>query len=258
MKKLLQKSTMTFLLVAGALLLMSPVALAGDVTGSVNYDGDRPKARRVRLIGDQVCKDLHTHDGELRSPRREGLIVTKDLKIQNVFVYIKEVEGKFNPPEEAAVLSQEGCTYVPHVLGLVKGQVLTILNNDPTMHNVHSHSKRNRGFNRGHLENAPPIEVTMRRIESAIKISCDVHPWMTAFVHVLDHPFFAVTDENGAFTIKDLPPGEYTLVASHERLGTREQVITVEGEGFSDAEFTFGEGRRKTAAVGSSKARRLR
>lgn len=239
MKKLHYKSTITSLLFAGGLLLSLPVAMAADVTGSVNYNGERPRPRKVRLIGDQVCKDLHTVDGELRAPRREGLIVSKDLKIRNVFVYVKEVEGKFSPPEEAVLLNQEGCTYVPHVLGMVKGQDLKILNSDPTMHNVHSFAKLNRAFNRGQLENAPPIEVTMRRTEVGIKVSCDVHPWMTSFVHVVDHPFFAVTGKNGAFTIKDLPPGNYTLVAIHERLGTQEQAITVGEAGLADVQVTF-------------------
>jgi len=239
MKPLHHKSTIVSLLFAGALLLSPPVAFAADVTGTVNYNGERPRPRKVRLIGDEVCKELHTRDGELRSPRREGLIVSKDLKIQNVFVYVKEVEGKFEPPQEAVVLNQKRCTYVPHVLGLVKGQELKIMNSDPTMHNVHTHSKLNRAFNRGQLENGPPIEVTMRRAEVDIKFSCDVHPWMTSFVHVVDHPFFAVTDENGAFAIKDLPPGEYTLVAIHERLGSREQAIMVGGEGITSTEFNF-------------------
>lgn len=123
---------------------------------------------------------------------------------------------------------------------MVKGQVLNISSSDPTMHNVHSFSKLNRDFNRGQSENAPPIEATMRRAEIAIKVSRDVHPWMTAFVHAVDNPFFAVTDKDGVFTIKNLPVGEYTLVAIHEQLGTQEQTITVGERGLTDTEFTFG------------------
>lgn len=239
MKKLLHNFTMTFLLVAGTSLLLSPVALAGDVTGSVNYDGDRPKAERVRLIGDQVCVQMHTKDGKVEAPFDDSLVVSESLKIKNVFVYIERIEGDFSAPEQSVVLDQRGCVYTPHVLGMVVGQTLDIRNSDPTLHNVRCEAEENKSFNLGQRQDAEPMYIEMQRPEIGVPFSCDVHPWMSAYVNVVDNPFFAVTDSEGKYQIKDVPPGRYTLIAWHERLEPVEQEITVGAGAATKANFTF-------------------
>lgn len=220
-------------------LILPATVFAADISGSAIYDGERPRRKRVRLTGDQKCVELHTENGKVKAPGREDLIVSKSLEIQNVFVYLKEVEGDFDPPEAPAVLDQKGCVYVPHVQGMMAGQSLEVLNSDPTMHNVHSVAKRNRNFNVAQLQGAAPMVVKVRRPEIGMVFKCDVHPWMSAYVHVLDHPFFGTTDSEGRFTIKGVPPGEYSLVAWHEELGKQEQTITVTNEGLTDVKFKF-------------------
>lgn len=234
----LKKSWLSTLVVCTALLLPG-VSFAADISGSVIFDGERPRRKLIRLTGDPVCVQLHTRDGKLKRPPEEKLIVSKSLKIKNVFVYLREVAGDFKPPEEPAILDQKDCVYVPHVQGMIVGQALEVRNSDPTMHNVHSSAKRNRNFNRAQLQAAPPMVVKVRRPEIGLMFKCDVHPWMSAYVHVLDHPFFATTDSEGGFTIKGVSPGEYSLVAWHEELGEQEQTITVVSGERTEVEFTF-------------------
>ena len=128
---------------------------------------------------------------------------------------------------------------MPHDQRMMAGQSREVRNSDPTMHNVHSSAKRNRDFNRAQLQDARPMVVKVRRPEIGMVFKCDVHPWMSAYVHVLDHPFFGTTDSKGGFTIKGVPPGEYSLVAWHEELGKQEQTITVATEGLTVVKFEF-------------------
>ncbi len=239
MKKLrLKKSWLSTLVVCTALVLPD-VALAAEISGSVIYDGERPVRKRVRLSGDPICVEIHTRDGKVKGPGRENLIVSKSLKIKNVFVYLKEVQGDFEPPAEPAILDQKDCIYVPHVQGMMAGQSLEVRNSDPTMHNVHSSAKRNRDFNRAQLQDARPMVVNVRRPEIGMAFKCDIHPWMSAYVHALAHPFFGTTNSKGKFRIKGVPPGEYTLVAWHEELGEQEQKIIVPEDGLTGVEFRF-------------------
>ena len=114
----LKKSWLSTLAVCTALVLPG-LSFAGDISGSVIYDGERPGRKRVRLSGDPICMEIHTRDGKVKGPGRENLIVSKSLKIKNVFVYLKEVQGDFEPPAEPAILAQKDCIYVPHVQGIL-------------------------------------------------------------------------------------------------------------------------------------------
>lgn len=208
-----------------------------ELRGSAIFEGTRPAQKPVRLLGDPKCIEMHMVDGKLTPPLREDLIVDEKLGIQNVFIYIKEIEGEFKAPEKAAVLDQKMCAYTPHVLGVMTGQKLEVRNSDMTLHNVHGASKKNKGFNKSQFQGAPPIVIEYGEAEIGVKLTCDVHPWMKAFVHVMDHPFFAVTKADGSFTIEDLPPGDYTLVAWHEKLGAQEREITVGAGAAAKIEF---------------------
>jgi hypothetical protein len=130
--------------------------------------------------------------------------------------------------------------YVPHVLAVMVGQEMMIKNDDPFLHNVHALAEKNSAFNFGQstknpgqkLPDGPP------KVAETYKVKCDVHPWMNAWVVVLDHPFFSVSKEDGKFDIKNVPDGEYTFVAWHEKLGTQEQKATVK-DGKAEVNFTF-------------------
>lgn len=206
------------------------------VRGVAKLNGPVPERVVLQTEGDPQCTIMH-QDEPLLSDRE---LISPDGGIQNVFVYVKEAPaGDYPPPAEQEVIDQVACRYIPHVLGVQVGQEISVRNSDPTLHNVRSFARVNRPFNNSQPKGTPPRIKKFDKAEMAIRLKCDIHPWMTAFVFAMDHPFFAVTDAEGGFAISGLPAGEYTLVAWHEKYGEQEAVVTVtEGE-LATADFTF-------------------
>ncbi|HEY7915329.1 MAG TPA: hypothetical protein VIG62_25700, partial [Blastocatellia bacterium] len=199
----------------------------GSVTGVVNFEGQvsPDELRPINMSSDTRCAEI----GGSNVPER---FVVNNGKFANVFVYLKGGPAdryKFPAATGAKELDQHGCRYVPHVFGIQVGQPLNVINSDKTTHNVHSLSKY-KSFNESQPAGAGPISKTFSRKETLLRIKCDQHGWMESWAHVLDHPFYAVTDQNGAFTIADVPPGDYTLVFVHEQLGEQTQKISVKGK----------------------------
>ena len=171
----------------------------------------------------------------------EFVVAGADGGLQNVFVYVKDGLGgrTFQAPQQAVVLDQKGCHYRPHVFGVQVGQPLQIVNSDPTLHNIHAIPKANQEFNTGQPIQGMKFDHTFTAKEVMVPFKCDVHGWMNAYAGVLDHPFFATTDTSGKFELKGLPPGDYTIEAWHEKLGTQEQKITVGAKETKEANFAF-------------------
>ena len=171
----------------------------------------------------------------------ETYIVGRRQDARNVFVYVKDGLGNymFDPPTTPATIDQKDCRYHPHVFGMQVGQPLEILNSDPTLHNIHAVAKNNREFNNGQPMQGMKTTHTFTAKEVMVPFKCDVHGWMNAYVGVLDHPFFAVTDASGSFNLKSLPPGTYTIEAWHEKLGTQTQTVTIGAKETKDIAFTF-------------------
>ena len=230
--------------VAGAM-----TAQAGDIKGVVSFEGERPRPKNIakRFEADAVCAKLHMDPatGKMKQIRNEDVIVSRDLKVKNVFVYIKSgVSGKHAPPAEPAVIDQKGCQYHPHVQGMIAGQKLKIISSDPTVHNIHSLPKKNREINIGQPKPGETIVDVMKRAEMPVKFKCDVHPWMAAFIFVMDHPYFAVTNSKGEFTITGVPDGEYEVAAWHEVYGEVTAKLTV-GGGDASQDFALKEKTKK-------------
>ena len=141
-------------------------------------------------------------------------------------------------PEAAAVIDQDGCRYIPHVLGLQVGQTLEIKNSDPFLHNVHYIPRINAEKNIG-FPNVMTRNETFEAEEVMIKFKCEVHPWMNCYACVVPHPFFDVTAEKGTYELKGVPPGEYVIEAWHEKYGTQTQTITVGDAPTVELNFTF-------------------
>lgn len=215
--------------------LYNPTGNEATVTGTINVTGTISKPRLIDMAADPICGELNLN------PRTGDLIVRED-KLQNAFVYLKGDSLKayrFPVPDIDVVLVQRNCFFSPHVLGLQAGQQLQIVNADPTVHNVHPTPKYNPEWNQTHPANAPPIVKTFSRAEVLIPFKDNQHPWEKAYVAVMDHPFFAVSDEYGRFEIRGLPPGTYTLVVWHERLGEQQLKITVAPGEIRNSDFTF-------------------
>ena len=137
------------------------------------------------------------------------------------------------------MFDQQGCRYRPHVFGIRVGQTLTIRNSDATLHNIHATPAANPEFNMGQPIQGMEFERTFDAPEVMVPFQCDVHSWMNAYVGVLDHPYFAVTGDDGGFDISELPPGDYVVEAWHEELGTQTQNVTVGEGGTAEVSFTF-------------------
>jgi plastocyanin len=212
-------------------------ATAGDVKGVVNLDGAVPKNEPIKMNADPICVK------QAKGPQlSETYVVGDDGKtLGNVFVYVKDGLGNyvFDTPTETAKIDQKECRYHPHVFGMRVNQPLEIINSDPTLHNIHAMPKGNSEFNNGQPIQGMKMTHTFDKPEVMVPFKCDVHGWMNAWVGVLDHPFYAVTGADGAFSLKGLPPGTYTVEAWHERLGAQTQRVTIGAKETHDVAFTF-------------------
>ena len=217
----------------------------GTISGVISYNGTPPAPKKIDTTADPVCgqknPNLSTDD-----------TIVKDGKLANTFVYIKEgsVQGgkkigeySWPTPTSEVQLDQNGCHYAPHVLGVMVNQKLKITNSDATQHNIHPTPKLNQEWNQTQANGAPPIERAFNRAEVLIPVKCNQHPWMKAYIGVLKHPLFAVSSDTGAFEIKGVPPGTYTVAAWREGGATGEEKtmqVTVPANGSAKADFAFG------------------
>jgi plastocyanin len=190
----------------------------GTITGLVLFKGDKPEPKPINdIAGNAYCKEHHKN----KVPVRDNFVFGKNGDndtLVNVLVYVtKGLEGKeFEPPKAPAVLDQLGCMYTPHVVAVMVGQTLEVRNSDATLHNVMGSPRNNPSFNFGMPVQGGTYNLVFKAPEMKVNTKCFMHPWMSGYVHVLEHPFFAVTGEDGTFTIKGLPPGEYELSVLHE------------------------------------------
>jgi hypothetical protein len=208
---------------------------AGSVSGKVNFAGTQPKMARIRMGAEPACEKKHTQAVVSQEVR-----VNDNGTLKYVFVWVKEGLGdyKFETPSQSATLDQDGCIYEPHVFGVQTKQNINILNSDPITHNIHPLPKNNREWN---ISQSGSQEYTRSfpRQEVMIPVKCNIHPWMKSYIGVVAHPYFAVTGEDGSFALKDLPPGDYTIQAWHERFGTLEQQVTVGPKESKEVDFSF-------------------
>ena len=205
------------------------------VKGSVKFLGQRPAPTRINMNADPTCAKLHPGGVTV-----EDVVAAADGALQNAVVFVSEGLGDrtFDPPAQPVTMEQKGCIYAPHIVTLRANQELDIMNNDTTTHNIHPVPANNREWNKAQ----PPgtrVDATFAREEIAIPLKCNIHPWMRSYIAVFKHPFFAVTDKAGNFELKNLPPGDYTIEAWHEKLGTSVQKISVSTGATKELEFVF-------------------
>lgn len=212
-------------------------ATAGSVTGFVTFTGTPAAPEPIDMSDEAVCAEKHSE-----APTRQVAIVGPDGGLSNVFVHVTSgLDGMQFPADDAEVLDQEGCIYQPHVLALATGQDLQVRNSDDVLHNVNATPTENRGFNRSQPQADMEFTTSFAVPEVMIPVRCDVHGWMEAYIGVTDHPYHAVTGEDGSFSLDRLPPGEYEIQAWHEHYGTSSQTVTVPESGEVEVTFEFDE-----------------
>ena len=232
----------TFLLRMTMMLLVAMtgqlVYAAGNIKGTVSFSGRGPKPRAIKMGADPACASQHATPAY-----SQAVVINDNATLKNVLVSIESglAEKAYPVPEEPVVLNELGCMYEPHVWGVRAGQVVEIQNSDATLHNIHSLSKENSQFNFAMPKILKLKKHTFKKSEDVFKIKCDVHPWMSTFVGVFDHPFFAVTDDQGSFVLEGVPDGDYTVRAWHEskRLPAQTMTVKVSAGESATANFTF-------------------
>ncbi len=211
------------------------VADAATLAGTVKFEGAGAKMAPVQMGADPYCASQHP------TPQMdEEVVIGPAGELANVIVFVKEVAGSYPTPTTPAVLDQKGCHYVPHVSAVQVGQPIEIVNSDATLHNVHAMPEVNSQFNEGQPVQGMVSTKKFDKVEpTPFRIKCDVHGWMKSYMAVLPHPYHAVSQMNGTFSIANLPPGSYTLVAWHEKYGQQEQQVTVGPKEQKQVSFTF-------------------
>jgi plastocyanin len=223
-----------FAVLIGVVLSMN--AHAASISGTIKFNGEAPKFKEIKMDADPVCVTHHTDP-----VYPQTLVLGDGNTMSNVFVRVKSglKPGNYPAPAEEIVIDQKGCQYHPHVVGLMAGQSVKVLNPDGTLHNVHILSKVNPEENVAMPKFRKDITIKFEKPEPAFAIKCDVHPWMGAWVTVQSNPFFSVTTTDGKFTIANLPAGTYEIEAWHEKLGTQIASVTVGDSDNATQDFSF-------------------
>jgi plastocyanin len=211
---------------------------AGAISGTIHFTGNAPQRIQIDMAQDPVCSVADANYTEQYVVHNGGL--------QNVFIYVKDGFGNklYAPSPDPVVIDQKGCRFTPHVVGVMAGQPVKFTNSDPTMHNVHMTPQlsTNQSVDISQPPNGAGEMRTLPTAELMIPVRCNNHPWMEAFINVAGNPFFAVSDADGHFTIKGLPPGTYTIVAVHEKLGQKTATVTVGSKQTASQDFAYAMG----------------
>jgi hypothetical protein len=229
------KFNLTFLSIAALAGSFHIAASAAEISGKVKLNGT-PKPE-IPIQMDATCGKLQPNQVTTRH-----FVVGEDKGLGNVFVYVKSTDLKAPPEGEAQMLDQVGCMYEPYVFGVVTAQKFKIRNSDALLHNVHALPKPgtgNKEFNFGQPVKGQVTEKQFDHPEVLLRVKCDVHPWMFAYIGVCTHPYFAVTDKDGNFKISGVPAGKYTIEAFHLKAGAKTSEVTLGADDKKALEFTL-------------------
>ncbi len=211
------------------------LSTVGTISGSIHFEGPVPEQSVLQLGGWSECAAQH------EDTVYAGDVLVTNGGLQNALVYIKDGLGGrvFSVPEEPVENDQKGCVFLPRIMALRVDQQIRYLNSDPMAHNVHGlpHNSSHWNFSLG--LKGTSRNVTVAAEEVGIEVKCDIHGWMRSYLGVFDHPYFALSDQDGTFRLHNVPPGGYTIAAWHERFGTRSQKIALPEKGEAKVELTF-------------------
>ena len=202
----------------------------------LKFDGTPQKPKNINMAAEPNCAKEHSTPAQT-----EDVVPGDGGTLQNVVVYLKGdfSQYSFPPSTTPTSIDQKGCQYHPHVLALMTGAPLQVVNSDQTTHNIHPVPKDNREWNESQPPGATPINQSFARPEVAIPVKCNVHPWMKAYIAVFNNPYYQVTGKDGSFSLKNVPPGTYSVTAWHELYGSSEQSVTVGPSESKSVTITF-------------------
>ena len=247
---------MKTLIVSLAFGMLASVAFAGNITGTVTYEGDAPARPALTANKDQHCIDA------VQGTKSEALVVSKGKGIKNVVIHARVRGGKVTLPEENPKMDQVGCAYYPHVLVVPVGATVNLVSSDPVAHNVHSHAQKNEAVNTLIPKPGVVIPHKLEKPEE-IKFTCDIHAWMTGYIVAVNSNFYTVTGykdaedqwissdayeksaDAGTYTLENVPAGRARVVAWHEELGTANKTIEVPASGDIAVNFTSADFKKK-------------
>jgi plastocyanin len=235
----MKRFILTMMISMGIIGLLSMVSHAGTIKGVVQFSGDKTPSPKMLKID----KDVDVCGKDVLS---DALIISKkNLGVLNAVVSIKNIKtDKKLQPKQKLEFVQEKCVFSPRVLLLPTETEFQIFNKDPLTHNIHTFGKENATINRGQPKTVPMIKHSFE-VPERIKVKCDIHKWMNAWFIVVDDPYTVVTDAQGNFSIKDVPPGTYTVAVWHESLGPQTQEISVKGDEAVKTDFKLKEKKRR-------------
>ncbi len=212
------------------------MSTVGSVSGVVKLDGTAPKFKPINMSADPYCVKANS-----KPAFPDQVVVGDGNTLANVVVYVKTgaEDYSFPTPSESVTLDQKDCMYTPHIVALMVGQQLSVVNSDDTTHNIHPTPADNREWNKSQPPKAAAITDTFARPEVAIPVKCYVHPWMKGYIAVMANPYYAITDKDGKFELKNLPPGTYTIEAWQEKYGVVDQTVTIGPKESKTSDFTF-------------------
>jgi len=215
----------------------------GSIKGHVRLMGKLPGNPVIRMGMDPMCAKINAGKRVIQ----ETVVASLDGGLANVFVHLQGSFPQTPVPATPVTIDQHGCVYGPRVVGVRVGQMLQVKNSDPLLHNVHGMSARANGFNAGQPQAGIVQQFRMKDEEVMLKLKCDVHSWMTAFIGVVTNPYFAVSQDSGVFEIVNVPPGTYTIQTWHERYGPLMKSVTVKAGAPTTVDFSY-TGNEKAAA----------
>src|SRR6267143_3809679 len=206
----------------------------GSISGKVTYEGTPAKQKPIDMSKEPSCAKQHP-----TPVTSETVVVGPGNALGNVVVYISAgAPEESSTPTQAVSITQRGCQYLPHVVPMVVNQELKVVNDDQTSHNIHPLAKINHEWNKSQPPGTPPFSEKFEKPEF-IAVKCNVHPWMHGTFAVLKTSHYAITADNGSFSLPNLPPGKYTITAWQEDYGTQTQDVTISGSETKTADFTF-------------------
>jgi len=223
----------TLVLLAASAGVAGPKPAGGTVSGKVTYEGTPAKMKPIDMSKEPSCAKMYA-----TPPLAETVVTGSGNSLGNVVVYVSAGAPDESAPSTAAVFTQKGCRYIPHVLAFQVNQEIKIANEDQTSHNIHPLPKLNREWNKSQPPGTPPITEKYDKSE-IFAVKCNVHPWMHGNFAVLKNSHYAVTGDGGAFTLANLPPGKYTVTAWHESYGEQTQDVTISGSETKTVNFVF-------------------